>query len=70
MEAFYFSETSVNVYRTTKRHILEDNHLHNLRRDNLKSVPVSPPPFLLCGPTRRRGQLVVFPAFNSGGCVF
>jgi hypothetical protein len=67
MEALYFCETSVNVYRTTKRHIIEDDHLHNFRRDILKSVPVSPPPLLLCGPTRRRGQQVGYLAFNLGG---
>jgi hypothetical protein len=31
------SETSVNVYQTTRRNIPEDSHLHTRRRENLKS---------------------------------
>jgi hypothetical protein len=30
------SETSVNIYQTTRRNIPEDNHLHTLRRKSLK----------------------------------
>jgi hypothetical protein len=31
------SETSVNIYQTTRFIIPEDNHLHTRRRENLKS---------------------------------
>jgi hypothetical protein len=37
MEAVSTSETSVNIYQTTWRNILEDSHLHTRRRENLKS---------------------------------
>jgi hypothetical protein len=37
MEAIYFSETSVETRRTTRRHIPEDDTLHNHRCENLKS---------------------------------
>jgi hypothetical protein len=36
LEAASTSETSVNFYRTTRRNILEDSHLHTGRRENLK----------------------------------
>jgi hypothetical protein len=36
-EAASSSETSVNVYQTTRRYNPEDNHLHTRRRKNLKS---------------------------------
>jgi hypothetical protein len=35
-EAASTSETSVNVYQTTRRKFPEDRHLHTRRRDNLK----------------------------------
>jgi hypothetical protein len=31
------SETSVNIYQTTRHHILEDSGLHIYRSENLKS---------------------------------
>jgi hypothetical protein len=37
MEAVSTSETSVNIYQTTRRIIPEDKHLHTRRRENLKS---------------------------------
>jgi hypothetical protein len=37
MEAASTSETSVNFYQTTLRNNPDDSHLHNRRRDNLKS---------------------------------
>jgi hypothetical protein len=37
MEAVSSSETSVNIYQTTRRNIPEDSHLHARRRENLKS---------------------------------
>jgi hypothetical protein len=37
MEAASTSETSVNFYQTTRRIITEDSHLHNRRRENLRS---------------------------------
>jgi hypothetical protein len=37
MEAVSTSETSVNLYETTRRDIPEDSHLHTRRRENLKS---------------------------------
>jgi hypothetical protein len=37
MEAASTSETSVNVYQTTRRYNPKDNHLHTSRRENLKS---------------------------------
>jgi hypothetical protein len=37
MEAASASETSVNVYQTTRRYNPEDSHLHTRRRENLKS---------------------------------
>jgi hypothetical protein len=37
MEAICFSETSVETQRTTRRHIPEDDTLHNHRCENLKS---------------------------------
>jgi hypothetical protein len=37
METTSTSETSVNLYRTTRRNNLEDSHLHTNRRENLKS---------------------------------
>jgi hypothetical protein len=37
MEAVSTSKTSVNIYQTARRNIPEDSHLHNLRRENLKS---------------------------------
>jgi hypothetical protein len=37
MEAVRTSETSVNIYLTTRRYIAEDSKLHTRRRDNLKS---------------------------------
>jgi hypothetical protein len=41
MEAVSTSETSVKYYRTTRRNIPEDSHLHTLRRKNLKSHPIN-----------------------------
>jgi hypothetical protein len=38
-EAASSSETSVNFYQTTRRDIPEDSHIHNRRRENLKSQP-------------------------------
>jgi hypothetical protein len=40
MEAASISETSVNVYHTTRRNIPADSHLHTHRRENLKSYLV------------------------------
>jgi hypothetical protein len=37
MEAASSSETSANVYQTTRRKNPEDSHLHTRRRENLKS---------------------------------
>jgi len=38
MEAVHTSETSVNIYLTTRQYIPEDNsELHTRRRENLKS---------------------------------
>jgi hypothetical protein len=37
MEAICSSETSVETQRTTRRHIPEDDTLHNHRCENLKS---------------------------------
>jgi hypothetical protein len=37
MEAAGTSETSVNFYKTTRRNIPEDSHLHTRRCENLKS---------------------------------
>jgi hypothetical protein len=37
MEAASTSKTSVNFNQTTRRYDAEDSHLHNRRRDNLKS---------------------------------
>jgi hypothetical protein len=36
MEAASTSETSVNLYQTTRRNSPEDSHLHIRRHDNLK----------------------------------
>jgi hypothetical protein len=33
------SETSANIYHTTRRSILEDSYLHTRRSENLKSCP-------------------------------
>jgi hypothetical protein len=40
METARTSETSVNVYQTTRCNIPEDSHLHTRRRENLKSHQV------------------------------
>jgi hypothetical protein len=40
MEAICSSETSVETRRTTRRHIPEDDTLHNHRGENLKSYSV------------------------------
>jgi hypothetical protein len=37
MEAIFSSETSVATQQTTRRHIPEDDILHNHRCENLKS---------------------------------
>jgi hypothetical protein len=37
MEAAITSETSVNFYKTTRRNMPEDSHLHTLRHENVKS---------------------------------
>jgi hypothetical protein len=37
MEAVSSSETSVTFYQTTRPNILQDNHLHTCRLENLKS---------------------------------
>jgi hypothetical protein len=37
MEAVLTSETSVNIYLTTRQYIPEDSKLHKHRRENLKS---------------------------------
>jgi hypothetical protein len=36
------SETSVNFDQTSRRNIPEDSHLHNRRRENLKSQLMKP----------------------------
>jgi hypothetical protein len=36
MEAVRASETSVNIYLTTRQYIPEDSKLHTRRRENLK----------------------------------
>jgi hypothetical protein len=41
METVNSSETSVNIYQTTRRNVLEYSHYHTRRRENLKSHPVS-----------------------------
>jgi hypothetical protein len=38
MEAASTSETSVNLYQTTRRNNAEDSRLHTRRRENLNSV--------------------------------
>jgi hypothetical protein len=40
MEAICFSETSVETQRTARRHIPEDDTLHNHRCENLKSYKI------------------------------
>jgi hypothetical protein len=40
MEAARTSETSVNVYQTTRRYNPEDSHLRTRRRENLKSYVI------------------------------
>jgi hypothetical protein len=37
MEAVITSETSVNIYQTTRRNTPEDSHLNTLRRENQKT---------------------------------
>jgi hypothetical protein len=37
MKTVNISETSVNIYQTTRHNIPEDSHLHIRRRVNLKS---------------------------------
>jgi hypothetical protein len=37
VEAARISEMSGNFYQTTRRYNPEDSHLHNRRRENLKS---------------------------------
>jgi hypothetical protein len=37
MEAACTSETSVNFYQTTRHNTPDDNHLHTLRHEKLKS---------------------------------
>jgi hypothetical protein len=37
LEAAGASETSVNLYQTTRRNVSEDSHFHTRRRENLKS---------------------------------
>jgi hypothetical protein len=37
MEAVKTSETSVNLYQSTRRYNPEDSHLHSHRREKLKS---------------------------------
>jgi hypothetical protein len=37
MDAVNSSETSVNIYQTTRHNIPDDSHLHSRRRENLKS---------------------------------
>jgi hypothetical protein len=37
LEAASSSETSVNLYKSTRRNNPEDSHLHTRRRENLKS---------------------------------
>jgi hypothetical protein len=37
METIYSSETSVAIQQTTRRHVPEDDALHNHRCENLKS---------------------------------
>jgi hypothetical protein len=46
MAAVYFSETSVNFYRTTRRHIPEVNSLHNHRCDLANHIAVTKKPKL------------------------
>jgi hypothetical protein len=41
MAAASTSETSVNIFQTTRRNDPEDSHLHTRRRENLKSHPQS-----------------------------
>jgi hypothetical protein len=43
MEALSTSETSVNIYQTTRRNIPQHIHIHTRRRENLKShhIPVT-----------------------------
>jgi hypothetical protein len=36
MEGISTSETSVNIYQTTRRNIPEDSHLHTRRRETMK----------------------------------
>jgi hypothetical protein len=43
MEAIRSSETSVETQPTTRRHIKEDDILHNHRWENLKSYEVACP---------------------------
>jgi hypothetical protein len=48
MEAASTSETSVNVYQTTRRNIPEDSYRHTRRRENLKSHGFFPVPSEFC----------------------
>jgi hypothetical protein len=36
VEAVSTFETSVNIYQTTRRNILEDSQFHTCRRENMK----------------------------------
>jgi hypothetical protein len=40
MEAAITSETSVNLYQTTRRKNSEESHLHTRRRENMKSQEI------------------------------
>lgn len=40
MEEIYSSQTSLNIYRTTRRHISDDNILHSHRCKDLKSKTI------------------------------
>jgi hypothetical protein len=69
MEAIRSSETSMNFYQTTRRHIPEDSDLHgylheNIRTSSVKIIPsdlVCPPSFLII----TFEKLPLFP--SSGG---
>jgi hypothetical protein len=61
MEAVSISKTSVNFYKTTRRNIPKDGHLHIRRRENLKSHICD-----LDGIQTHDPQLKTIHSFNGG----
>jgi hypothetical protein len=65
MEAICSSETSVATQQTTRRHIPEDDTLHNYRCENLKSSSYSTRAYPLVVPSNS-GTYFVSSVFISG----